>query len=171
MAVVEKWVPASVEDVWAVIADARGYAFWVVGSHDIRSVEGDWPEPGSRFHHTQGHGPFKLKDDSVVLECEPPHRLVLEVHARPFVIAPVEITLRPEREGTCVRMDERVEGGLLGVLPNFVHAPVLALRNADGLRRLAGMAWARAAARDQAPDDGTPGATPRSSAKRMNARA
>lgn len=143
MATVEKWVPADVEDVWAVLADPCGYAFWVVGSHDVRGVEGEWPQPGARFHHTQGHGPVKLKDDSVVISAEPQHRLELEVRARPFVIAKVVLELRADKDGTCITISEKVTGGLLGVAPDFVNAPFLALRNADSLRRLAAMAWTR----------------------------
>lgn len=171
MATVEKWVPAPVADVWAVLADPRSYAFWVVGSHDIRGVEGDWPQPGARFHHTQGHGPLKISDDTTVLECEAPHRLLMEVRVRPLVVGHVELELRPEREGTCVTMTETAGGGLAGLVPSPFKDPLLALRNTDALRRLAGMAWTRAAALGHTPDDGTPGTTPRSSTRRTNARA
>lgn len=144
MATVEKWVPAGVQDVWAVLADPRAYAFWVVGSHDIRAADDEWPQPGSKFWHTQGHGPIKLRDDTKVLECVPEQRLRLEVRVRPFVIADVVLELRPLRDGTCVTITETVHGGLLGVVPNIVQAPFMSLRNADALRRLAAMAWTRA---------------------------
>lgn len=153
MATVKKWVAAPVEDVWAVLADARSYAFWVVGSHDIRKVDGVWPQVGSTFHHTQGHGPIKLGDTTTVVECEPPHRLLLEVRIRPFLTGPVELILEPDGVGTCVSLTERAEGGIAGVFPNFLTGPFIGLRNADGLRRLAGMAWARSAALGRAPDD------------------
>jgi uncharacterized protein YndB with AHSA1/START domain len=153
MATVSKWVAAGVEDVWAILADARGYAFWVVGSHDIRAVDGVWPEVGSTFHHTQGHGPVKLRDTTTVIDCEAPHRLLLEVRIRPFLTGPVELTLAPDGEGTCVTITELAEGGLGGLAPHFVTSPFIALRNAEALRRLASMAWARAAALGRAPDD------------------
>lgn len=164
MATVSKWVPASVEDVWAILADPRSYAFWVVGSHDIRKVEGPWPAVGSTFHHTQGHGPFKLGDTTTVVECDAPYRLLLEVRIRPFLTGPVELVLEPDGEGTCVTITERAEGGMAGVVPNFMTNPLIGFRNADGLRRLAGMAWARAAALGRAPDDvaGVPGSAPNS---------
>lgn len=165
MATMQKWVPASVQDLWDVVADPRSYAFWVVGSHDIRSAEGDWPAPGSKFHHTQGHGPFKLRDSTVVREAEPPHRLVLEVRIRPFGIGRVELEFTPDGEGTCVTMVETMEGGPLGLVPDVLLAPGFKLRNADALRRLAAMAWTRA---QVAGGDGT---TPRSSARRTKARA
>lgn len=180
MATMQKWVPASPDDLWAVVADPRSYAFWVVGSHDIRSAEGDWPAPGSKFHHTQGHGPVKLKDSTVVRESQPPHRLVLEVRLRPFGIGRVELRFDPDRnadgeEGTCVTMVETMESGPLGLVPEPLLAPGLKLRNADTLRRLAAMAWTRAqvAADGSGSASGPAGAgtTPRSSAKRTKARA
>jgi uncharacterized protein YndB with AHSA1/START domain len=153
MATVSKWVAAGIDDVWAILADPRAYAFWVVGSRDIRAVEGDWPAVGSTFHHTQGHGPVKLRDTTTVIECDAPHRLLLEVRIRPLLVGPVELTMERDGDGTCVTITERAEGGLGGLAPHFATAPFIALRNADALRRLAGMAWARAAALGRAPDD------------------
>lgn len=153
MAPVKKWVPASVEDVWAILADPRGYAFWVVGSHEIRGFDDAWPAVGATFHHTQGQGPLKFKDITTVTECEAPHRLVLEVKIRPFLTGPVELTLEADGGGTTITIDERAEGGMAGVVPHFITSPLIAARNADGLRRLAGMAWARAAALDREPDE------------------
>ena len=166
MATMRKWVPASVEDLWAVVSDARSYAFWVVGSHDIRAADGDWPSPGSKFHHTQGHGPLKLRDDTKALECEPPHRLLLEVRIRPFMVGHVELEFRADGDGTCVRMTETIDSGPGGLVPDLLLAPLLKLRNADALRRLAAMAWTRAQVAEERS-----GTTPRSSAKRTKARA
>ncbi|MDO9352174.1 MAG: SRPBCC family protein [Solirubrobacteraceae bacterium] len=153
MATVKKWIAASPDDVWAVLADARSYAFWVVGSHDVPKFDATWPAIGSTFHHVQGHGPFKLSDTTTVVECQPGRRLLLEVRIRPFLTGPVELVLEPDGEGTCVSLTERAEGGLGGFFPGFVTGPPIAVRNAAALRRLAGMAWARAAALGQAPDD------------------
>ncbi|WP_205696811.1 SRPBCC family protein [Conexibacter sp. SYSU D00693] len=179
MAVTRKWVPAPVEDCWAIVADARSYAFWVVGSHDVRAAEGEWPAAGSTFHHTQGHGPVKLKDTTTVRECEPPHRLVLEVRVRPFGIGRVALCFEPDGEGTCMTIDETFESGPLSYVPRPLMAPAIAFRNEDGLRRLAAMAWTRAATLDRAPDEvgggqagsAAAGTTPRSSARRTKARA
>lgn len=153
MATITKWVEAPIDDVWAVIADARSYAQWVVGSHDIRKVDGTWPQVGSTFHHTQGHGPVKLRDTTTVLESEPPHRLLLEVRIRPFLTGPVEITLAVDGTGTCISITERAEGGLAGLVPHMITGPLIGLRNAEALRRLAAMAWARAAALGRTPED------------------
>jgi uncharacterized protein YndB with AHSA1/START domain len=146
MAPVRKWVPASVDDVWAILADPRSYAFWVVGSHDVGAVEGAWPQVGATFHHTQGHGPLKLSDTTTVIESQPPHRLLLEARIRPFLTGPVELTLAADGEGTCITIDERARGGLGGIVPDVITSPLIAVRNAEALRRLAAMAWARAAA-------------------------
>ncbi|MEH3054655.1 MAG: SRPBCC family protein [Patulibacter minatonensis] len=152
----KKWVPTDPEDVWAILADSRSYAFWVVGSTDTERIEGDWPHPGSTFRHIQGHGPIKLSDTTTVVECEPPHRLLLEIRIRPFLTGPVELTLEPDGEGTCITIDERAEGWVGGVIPHFVTSPLIAIRNAEALRRLASMAWARAAALGRTPDDRSP---------------
>ncbi|MBO9534756.1 MAG: SRPBCC domain-containing protein [Solirubrobacteraceae bacterium] len=146
MAPVRKWVPASPADVWAILADPRSYAFWVVGSHDVPQFDGDWPEPGSTFRHVQGHGPVKLTDTTTVVEADAPRRLLLEVRIRPFLTGPVELTLEPDGDGTCITIDERATGWIGGAIPDLVTSPLIALRNAEALRRLASMAWARRAA-------------------------
>lgn len=151
MAPVRKWVPAPIDDVWAILADPRSYAFWVVGSHDVGEVEGTWPAVGATFHHTQGHGPLKVSDTTTVLEAEPPHRLLLEVRIRPFLTGPVELTLERDGEGTCIAIAERAEGWMGGLVPHLITSPLIGVRNAEALRRLAAMAWARAAALGRAP--------------------
>ncbi len=151
MAPVEKWVPAQPGDVWAILADPRAYAFWVVGSHDVPEYDAHWPAVGATFRHVQGHGPVKLTDTSTVLEVDPGRRLVLEVRVRPVLTARVELDLRASKGGTCITIDEWVDGGALRVLPRFVTSPPIALRNADALRRLAAMAWVRSEARQASP--------------------
>lgn len=147
MAQVKKWVPAKPQDVWAILADPRGYAFWVVGSHDVPEADASWPAVGATFRHVQGQGPVKLSDTTTVQAVDPLRRLVLEVRVRPVLTAIVELELRAERGGTCIAIDERINGGALRVLPRFLTSPLLALRNADGLRRLAAMAWVHAEGR------------------------
>lgn len=153
MAPIRKWIPAPVDDVWAILADPRSYAQWVVGSHHIRGVDGDWPQVGATFHHTQGHGPVKLSDTTTVVECDPPHRLLLEVRIRPFLTGPVDLRLEANGGGTLITIDERARGGLAGALPQFTTSPLIAIRNTEALRRLSAMAWARAAALDHLPTD------------------
>lgn len=141
MATVRKWVDATPESVWTILADPRAYAQWVVGSHDIVEYDDHWPQPGATFRHVQGHGPLKLSDTTTVLLAEPPSRLLLEVRIRPFLVGPVDLRLSADRGGTCISIDERVSGGALRVIPRVLTSPAIALRNLEALRRLAAMAW------------------------------
>ncbi len=122
--------------VWEALADPHGYGHWVVGSRDIRDVEGHWPEPGSTFHHTQGFGPVALvKDTTTVLECDEGRRLLLEVRLRPWLVGHVELTLHDAGAGTRVRMVERTQGGVLRPLKPLLDRAYKP-RNVESLRRL-----------------------------------
>jgi uncharacterized protein YndB with AHSA1/START domain len=126
-------VNAPPEAVWEVLADPRLYGNWVVGASTTRDVEGRWPEPGSRLHHTQM---LLIHDTTSVLESDPRRRLVLEARARPLVIARVDIRLEPESGGTFIVLDETAIGGLLGALPQALSDAPIHLRNHETVRRL-----------------------------------
>ena len=49
-------VLAPVEAVWAVLEDGWLYATWVVGAASTSAVDHDWPQAGSRLHHSVGRG-------------------------------------------------------------------------------------------------------------------
>lgn len=140
------WVPASPEDCWSIVADARGYAFWVIGADDVEHFDGDWPDQGATFHHAQGAKPVRLHDTTSVLACDPPRRLELEVRARPLFVGIVTLTFTPRDGGTDITINERATGGLAGLIPDVAASPLIAMRNAESVRRLAAMAWARATA-------------------------
>jgi uncharacterized protein YndB with AHSA1/START domain len=132
----ERFIDAPPERVFAVLADGRAYAEWVVGSKRVRAVDPGFPAPGSRFHHTIGIGPLAVRDHTEVLESDPPRRLRLAAHARPVGSATVTLELMPEGIGTRVAMIEDPRGcsAPLKLVPP-VH--VLArIRNAESLRRL-----------------------------------
>ena len=131
-------IPATPEDVFAVLADARTYEHWVVGCDDIRAVEGDWPAVGSRFFHTVGVGPIKTSDNTKVLEVDPPRRLVLEARARPAGVAKVIFDLRPVEGGTAteVEIDEYPIKGIAKVIDNPIQEGLIKARNVETLRRL-----------------------------------
>ena len=112
----------------------------MVGSADIRDVEGDWPQVGATFHHTQGFPKVGLKDTTTVLESDPKRRLKLCVRARPMVIAEVELHVSAAGEATRVVMIEMPVGGVVGKLHNPAFEVALRLRNAESLRRLKGLA-------------------------------
>lgn len=130
--------------VWEVLADPDTYAVWVVGAKDIRDWEGRWPEPGSRFHHSQGVGPLTLVQDyTEVLEAAPERRLLLEARMRPLAVLHIELGLEPlGTEQTRIRMSERPVAG-----PLLVARPVVGLalkgRNVEGLERLKALAEQR----------------------------
>jgi uncharacterized protein YndB with AHSA1/START domain len=132
---------ASPGEVFAILADARTYEHWVVGCDDIRAVEGDWPEIGAHFFHTVGLGPFKVKDNTKVLEVEPDARLVLEARARPAGVAKVVFELAPVIDddasgATEVTIVEYPVRGLAKRMHNPVLDAMIHLRNAETLRRL-----------------------------------
>ena len=129
--------------VFEVLADPFAYEDWVVGSSEIRDVEGSWPQPGATFHHTQFVPRIGLKDTTTVLESDPPNRILLCVRARPLVVAEVELTIRANGSGTRVTMVERPVGGVMGPIHNPVFDVGLRLRNAESLRRLKRIAESR----------------------------
>lgn len=122
--------------VFEVLADAESYASWIAGSSQIRGVEGNWPAEGSLFHHTQGIGSLGIKDTTSVLESEPGRRLLLEVRARPAIVARVEFELEAGDGGTLVTMTETPIAGWANRLPRRLLDASIHLRNAETLRRL-----------------------------------
>jgi uncharacterized protein YndB with AHSA1/START domain len=137
------YIPATPEQIFAVLTDAHTYADWVVGAKDIRSVEPEWPAPGSGFHHTVGVGPVALRDETRVRALDPPHRLELQARAWPTGEAHVTLLLDEAGAGTRVTMlEEPVKGPA-----RWLHNPLLDAathaRNTVALRRLARLALAR----------------------------
>jgi uncharacterized protein YndB with AHSA1/START domain len=122
--------------VFAVLADPKSYADWVVGSHSIRDADPDWPAVGSRFHHRVGVGPLTVKDHTEVLEVDPPHRLVLRARARPLGTAKIELVLEPRDGGTHVTMTEVAGDPLSKLVINPLTDPLVHHRNVESLRRL-----------------------------------
>ena len=55
-------VRATPADVFAVLADGWLYPSWVVGASRVRGVDGTWPQPGSRIHHSVGVWPLLIDD-------------------------------------------------------------------------------------------------------------
>jgi uncharacterized protein YndB with AHSA1/START domain len=148
---VETSTTATPQDVWDVLMDPEAYGHWVVGSSHIRDVDSDWPAVGSRFHHTVGVGPLKLRDHTEVLEVEPPRRLVLKAKARPLGTARVELEIRRAGAGAGITMVEGPGDALSRpVLGNPVSDRLIALRNRESLRRLRRLAEERAFRREAA---------------------
>ena len=130
-------VPYTQDQVFAVLSDPERYAGWVVGAKKTRTVDPEWPQPGSRFAHQQGAGPLHIDDITVVRELEAPNRIMLEAKIRPLLTARVTLTLDPLSRGTLITMDEVPIGGLLSRLGRLLEGP-LHVRNSRALRRLEG---------------------------------
>ncbi|MGH9190118.1 MAG: SRPBCC family protein [Acidimicrobiales bacterium] len=136
MAVNETTVGVPPEEVFALFADGKLYADWVVGAKRIRSVDPTWPQVGSKLYHTVGVGPIEVKDNTQVLELAEPETIVLLARFRPIGRAQVELTVTSGSEAgsSRVRMTEelvRAPKWLKKLLDPTIHA-----RNAEALRRL-----------------------------------
>jgi uncharacterized protein YndB with AHSA1/START domain len=150
MAENETYVDAPPDAVFDVLADARSYGHWVVGSSQIEGVEGDWPEPGSTFHHVQGFFGRGLHDTTTALASNRPRQLVMEVRFRPFMVGKVELRLRPKGRGTRVKMIEYPIRGPVAKVHNPLLDRIFWARNVESLRRLRKMAEERAARSNRA---------------------
>jgi uncharacterized protein YndB with AHSA1/START domain len=122
--------------VFDVLADARSYARWVVGSRAVRAADPSWPAAGSVFDHAQGFGPLVLRDTTASLECRRPEYLRMRVHARPITTAYVTLHLQARDGGTRVVMEEGPANLLSTLVMNPLTDPLVHLRNAESLRRL-----------------------------------
>jgi len=130
--------------VFEVLSDPRSYAYWVIGSREVRDMDPEWPRPGSRFGHTVNVGPLRVQDYTSVEEVEPERRLQLRAKARPFGTARIELELEPaDDEGTRVTIVEQAADPLTA----FLFQPLIHLavwrRNARSLDRLAELAEGR----------------------------
>jgi hypothetical protein len=147
MATSERYMPVEREAVWAVLARPGSYGYWVVGSKQIRDADPDWPAAGSKFHHTIGLGPFKVRDHTESIEARRPAELRLRAKGRPLGTAVVSLSLVPRGGGTVVRMTENPDGltALLAFNP-LVHLFTMG-RNEESLMRLEELALLEAARR------------------------
>jgi len=145
MASNERFMPVPPEAVWAALADPGGFAYWVVGSKEVRDADPHWPAPGSRFHHTVGVGPLEVKDHTVSLEADPPRRLRIRAKARPLGTAIVTLELHREDGGTRVEMHENPDGVTSLLAVNPLIQVLVKGRNAESLARLEELALERTA--------------------------
>lgn len=141
---VSRCTPASVDAVWAVLADGFQYAAWVVGAARVRAVDTGWPGPRTRIHHSAGSWPMMLDDTTIALSCDPGRELVMQARGWPMGEACVEIELAPSDDagtGGCrivIREDATHGPGTL--IPHPLRQWTIAPRNAESLRRLAYLA-------------------------------
>jgi len=142
---VEREIAADSKAVWSVLEDGWLYPSWVVGASRMRRVDDNWPEVGSRLHHSVGNWPLLLDDRTEVLECQPGRLLRLKAHGWPAGAAEVVIEL-DETSGpsTLVRIREDASDGPATLIPRPVRQVAIVARNREALRRLAFLAEGRA---------------------------
>jgi uncharacterized protein YndB with AHSA1/START domain len=138
--------PVPIDQVFAVLSDPATYAYWVVGSDHIRDADASWPAVGAKLHHRLGAGPFKLEDNTEVLEVTAPVHLVLQARARPLGTARVAFDLVDQGGSTRVTMVEGPGDAFSRLVFNPVADALLRRRNDAALRRLDELARKRAAA-------------------------
>ncbi len=137
-------IHAPADAVWAVVSDGWLYANWVVGTSRVRAVDSAWPQEGSRIHHSFGVWPLLIDDETVCLAAVPGERIRLRAKGWPMGEAQVELSISGEPSGGCVvtLVEDAVTGP--GVLvPRVVRQAAIAVRNTEGLRRLALIAEGR----------------------------
>ncbi len=133
-------IPAPAGAVFDALLDPETYPHWLVGAKEIRAVDDNWPEVGSRFHHRVGlGGPVTVADSTKVLAIDAPNLLSLEVRARPLGRGVATFTLTSNgpdpAPGCSVQIDEAPIGTLAPLHPLF--APFIKARNDKSLEQLA----------------------------------
>ena len=151
MVTVEHRTSASPQEVWNVLMDHRYYGYWVVGSKKIRDADANWPQVGSRFHHTVGVGPFSVSDHTIIKEARPQEFLRLQAKARPIGTAFVELELHPDNgSGTRIVMREGPADTMTKLAFNPLMVPVIKARNVESTRRLSELAEGRGPSPEEA---------------------
>lgn len=140
MTTVERHLDASPDQVFDVLADGWLLPVWVVGATHIRDVDDAWPAAGTRVHHQVGAWPFMISDTTAVVECERPHRLVLQARAWPVGEARIELGIEADGRGSLVRMAEAPTHGTAFFADNPLQRRLLAARNRESLTRLGAIA-------------------------------
>jgi hypothetical protein len=130
----------SPEQVFRVLSDGWLYPSWVVGASRMRGVDPDWPQAGAELQHSVGTWPALLNGTTSVVQWDPPRRMVMRARGWPVGEAQVTIQARPTADGCLVRIDEEAVRGPGAAVPQFLTAPMLRLRNAETLHRLAYLA-------------------------------
>lgn len=132
------------EAVFDVLADGWLYTTWVVGASRMRKEEADWPQVGTRLHHSFGSWPFVINDVTTSLVWDPPHRMVIQPKGWPIGEARVTLTVEPHPRGCKVTIVENPVEGPGSYVPNVIIQPMIWIRNRETLRRLGWVAAGRA---------------------------
>jgi hypothetical protein len=133
----------SPEAVFEVLADGWLYPSWVVGASRMRDVDAAWPAEGSALQHSVGVWPVLINDETVSLEWNPPHRMVMRAKGWPIGEARVTLDVRQRASGCLVRIQEEPVEGPGSWVPRFLTEPLLYIRNRETLQRLGYLAEGR----------------------------
>ena len=136
------------EVVFDVLGDGWLYPVWVVGASRMREVEGEWPQEGSKLHHSFGTWPVLINDSTSVEEWDPPRRMTLTARGWPMGVARVHLEVTPSGDDCIVEIREEAVSGPASLVRGLLD-PVLWWRNTETLRRLAFVAEGRAHAADR----------------------
>jgi carbon monoxide dehydrogenase subunit G len=140
-------IDAPPDAVFRVLADARRYPQWVLGASRIRTIDGDWPEPGARFGHKIGIWPFRISDETKVVDREGERRLTLRAEIGAFGAATVDLVLEPVGVGrTEVSLVERPVTGPISWVHNPLQDVAFWVRNWISLQMLKRIAEGNAGA-------------------------
>ena len=135
---------APVDAVWTVLSDGWSYASWVVGASRVRAVDPEWPQTGSRLHHSFGPWPLVINDHTEVLECIPEQFLRLKARGWPTGEAHVTITTTAKGSGSTISIEEDATSGPAVIVPKAIRQMLMVPRNREALRRLKLLAEGRA---------------------------
>ena len=132
----ERLIDASPDEVFDELIEPDNFGHWVVGTKQVRGADEDWPQVGSRFHHTVGFGPVHIRDTTEVLEIARPGRLVMRALMGPLGSAIVRLLLERHGDATLVAMEEFPDAGPVTWLPDDLNEVLATMRNVRALERL-----------------------------------
>ena len=137
MAFTSREMRASAARAFSALVDVETYPDWLIGAAEIRDVDDAWPAAGSTFKHVVGVGPFRIPDNTEVLEIHDGELLRLKVRARPFIWAVATFRVLGDGERCVVTMQEEPAARLIGNVVRPIMDPTMHVRNHRSLRRLA----------------------------------
>lgn len=127
---------ATPAQVWSVLANGWLYSSWVVGASRIRAVDSNWPQEGSKIHHSVGVWPVLLNDETVSIQSSAGH-LELSAHGWPAGTARVKVHVEKSEQGSLLTMDEFAETAPVKWIPTNAQRLATSPRLKECLHRLA----------------------------------
>jgi hypothetical protein len=140
MSVNYRFIEATPDEVFAVLANGWLYPSWVVGASRMRDVDDAWPVEGARLFHSFGVWPLLINDSTSILEWDPPSHMKIKARGWPIGEAHVTLDVKPRRDGCVVRIGEDAVRGPGRYIPEPLRRLMLHARNTETLQRLAFLA-------------------------------